>query len=432
MTVLSKNGALIVASILLSCQFSAYGLNTSPGAQAEQLSEVTHEHAENETHAHKETHQEEPHQEEKNTNDHDDEHESHKDHTDQHQEHQNANENHENVALVSLTQKQMQLANIKVQILNAQLMNEKLYAPGEVKANGYTSFLISPRVDSVVIKRHISLGQHVKKDQTLITLFSETVAQAQAEYRTFYADWQRVENLNDTILSEKQKSEAYTRYIAARAILLAYGLSQKDIATLVNNDNATLGRYYLKAGQNGVILNDDFQQGQRVNAGQALATIVDESELWVEANLAPNADVKLPLGGTATLTINGKNYPSRIIQQGHTIDPVTRTRIIRLSVKNNSHDLHAGMFGDVFFEANSQTKVITVPQTALMRGADGDWTIFVEQAPGKFVPTEVRLGRVFGSFQEILGIQPGLNVAIQGAFFIASEQAKSGFDPHNH
>lgn len=68
-----------------------------------------------------------------------------------HQENEQANE-------VSLTEQQQQLANIKVERLVLKTHNQTLYAPGEIKANGYASYVVSPRVDSIVVKRHALLG----------------------------------------------------------------------------------------------------------------------------------------------------------------------------------------------------------------------------------------------------------------------------------
>ena len=67
-----------------------------------------------------------------------------------------------------------------------------MYAPGEIKANGYASYVVSPRVDSIVVKRHALLGQHVNKGDSLVTLFSGEVASQQTEFRLAEAEWQRV------------------------------------------------------------------------------------------------------------------------------------------------------------------------------------------------------------------------------------------------
>jgi len=68
----------------------------------------------------------------------------------------------------------------------------------------------------------------------------------------------------------------------------------------------------------------------------------------------------------------------------------------------------------------------------LIRSADGDWVVFVEDHPGEFKAVEVEIGRAFGNYREIIGLSNDSRVVTQGAFFVASEIAKGGFDPHNH
>ena len=101
-------------------------------------------------------------------------------------------EEHDESASASLDSNQMALANIKVSTLSPKIVNYTLYAPGEIFSNGYSSYRVSPRVASVVTRRHVALGDRVNKGQVLVTLFSETVAQAQANYRTTYPEWERV------------------------------------------------------------------------------------------------------------------------------------------------------------------------------------------------------------------------------------------------
>src|SRR5690606_27776379 len=108
------------------------------------------------------------------------------------------------------------------------------------------------------------------------------------------------------------------------------------------------------------------------------------------------------------------------------------TRIIRLSVDNKDDKLHSGMFVKIYFQFATGHAVMAVPEQALIRGADGDWTVFVEDHPGEFKVVEVEPGRVLGDLREIMGIESGTRVVTQGAFFVASEIAKGGFDPHNH
>ena len=94
--------------------------------------------------------------------------------------------------------------------------------------------------------------------------------------------------------------------------------------------------------------------------------------------------------------------------------------------------LHSGMFADSYFEFDTQQPVLAVPESALVRSPDGHWIVFVEEESGVFAATEVERQRALGTWREISGIAEGTRVVTSGAFFVASEQAKSGFDPHNH
>ena len=68
-----------------------------------------------------------------------------------------------------------------------------------------------------------------------------------------------------------------------------------------------------------VVLNDDFTQGQRVEAGQSIMTIADESSLWVEAKVAPYSDA-INKTTAVSIVVNGRTYPAKVIQEAHVID----------------------------------------------------------------------------------------------------------------
>jgi RND family efflux transporter MFP subunit len=342
------------------------------------------------------------------------------------------NEQAEHANEVSLTEQQQQLANIKVERLVLKKQNQTLYAPGEIKAKGYVSYVVSPRVDSIVVKRHALLGQHVNKGDSLVTLFSGEVASQQTEFRLAEAEWQRVTKMTAGTVSEKQILTAKAEYEVAYSRLVAFGLSKQAIAQTLTISPEKLGEYTLFAQTSGAVLTDNFAQGQRVDSGIELMLIADESALWVAAQLSANQDRTISNGSTALLEVNGNRYQARVIQEAHTIDEQTRSRTVRLEVKNTQHSLHPGMFADVYFHFETEQEVLAVPENALTRSADGDWQLFVVDDDGGFAAQEVTLGRSFGDYREVLGIKAGLEVVTQGAFFIASQLAKGGFDPHNH
>lgn len=339
---------------------------------------------------------------------------------------------HEEAASASLNPAQMTLADIRVEPLTAKVVDYQLYAPGEILSNGYTSYRVSPRVASVVLRRHVALGDHVKQGQPLVTLFSESLAQVQADYRTAWPEWQRVQGLGRKTVGEQRYISAKASLEAVRATLLAYGLAKSDLKALASQQSQTLGEYTLRAEIDGAVLSDDFEQGQRIEAGAPLIALADEKQLWVEAHLPADLTLTLGAGTQAEVVTGDVRVKARVSQEAHTIDPVTRTRTVRLLVDNPEHRLHPGQFAEVFFRFRTQEPVLAVPETALMRGADGDWTVFMEDHPGEFLPVEVELGRALGPLREITGVESGRRIVTEGAFFVASQIAKGGFDPHNH
>ncbi len=333
---------------------------------------------------------------------------------------------------INFSAEKMALANIQVDSITPKIHFGTIYAPGEVKANGYKSYVVSPRTDSVIIRRHATLGEHVQQDQKLVTLFSESMAQAQADYLIASTEWQRVKKLGKQTVSESRLLKAETDFNAAFAKLIALGLTKQAINEISLENSSTLGQYTLTAQRSGVVLQDDFTQGQRIAAGDMVMLLADENDLWVEAKVAPNKQLNLPMNSPATVEYANSKHAAKVIQEAHTIDPATRTRIVRLSVLNKNDSLHSGMFVKVYFMFETEQKVMAVPEDALVRGADGDWTVFVEDHPGEFKAVEVELGRALGEYREISGLEAGVRVVTKGAFFVASEIAKGGFDPHNH
>ncbi len=353
----------------------------------------------------------------------------HQDHQekDNHEEHGD----HEEEGGSEFGAEKIKMANIKVGPLIAKRVHYQVYAPGEIKSNAYNSIYVSPRIDSIVVKRHAALGDHVKKGQALVSLFSEQMVEAQAQFRVANSEWQRVQSLGQKAVGQKRFVAAQNDYQAAYGRLVAYGLDNNTIKQL-KKGSKKLGNYTLYAQQAGSVLLDDFHQGQRVQAGQPLFEIADERTLWVEARVSPNKDMPIGVGSQAKVKVAGRWYPAKVVQAAHTIDPLTRTRTIRLLVENKNDALHSGMFADVYFQFETPGPVLAVEASALMRAADGDWQVFVEAEKNHFKPQEVELGEVYGKLQQIKGIAAGTRIVLKGAFFVASELAKGSFDPHGH
>ena len=347
-------------------------------------------------------------------------------------ENEHGHDEHGETTTVSLSDRQRQTADIHLETLQPMTLSEQVYAPGEIKVNGYRSYIVSPRVSSVVTACHAALGEKVTSGQPLVTLFSEEMITAQSQLQQAYVEWQRVSKLGQSAVGEKRFVSARTEYNAANRRLRALGLSAATIARIEQNTNYPLGEYTLTAQTPGLIMTDEFNQGQRIEPGQPLMLLSDEAHLWVEARLSAQNDLHLQPGDQASVVVGDIAAIGTVIQESHTIDPVSRTRTVRLELDNQDHRFHSGMFVDIYFNGPQTDAILAVPQSALMRDADGEWQIFIADDDGDLLPQVVTLGPQYGDWQAISGVKPGQTYVSRGAFFVASEIAKGGFDPHNH
>ena len=82
--------------------------------------------------------------------------------------------------------------------------------------------------------------------------------------------------------------------------------------------------------------------------------------------------------------------------------------------------------------AGDSESVLALPEAAVLRGPDGDWQVFIADGEDAFRPVEVEVLSTTGGLTVIEGLPAGTRVVTRGAFFLQSELAKGGFDPHNH
>jgi len=342
---------------------------------------------------------------------------------------------HEESGTVHLTPEQLKTAGIAVTRLVPGNVAGILTAPGEVMLNDYRTVKITPRIAAQIIERHARLGDIVEQDQPLVTLSSVEMAQAEGDLLVADREWRRVKSLGRKVVSEKRYTEARVSRDQASAKVHAYGMSHDEITTLLDAKNkiAADGTFSLIATLRGRVLMDDFVIGERVEPGRELMVIADESVMWVEARVRPADAARISSGNSATIKIGNRIFPAKVSQIHHTLDETTRTLAVRLDVENDDDHLHPGMFVNVRIQTNTVIQALSVPESAVLRSPDGDWQVLVQQdEPGEFKAVEIKLEYVSDGKAVISGIEPGTPVVTQGAFFVQSELAKSGFDIHNH
>lgn len=359
-----------------------------------------------------------------------------------------AHEGHEGEGgAIKLSPAQVKQAGIETDIIRLQSKSKVVSAPGNVAFNGYKLADVTTLVDSVIHARHVRLGDEVKKGQRLATLTSSELAKSQADYlrseadhRKAKLDLERIEGLaKEKIVSQARllqatsiHQSAHANLAAARATLASYGLSSSKIDMLMNEKRH--GRLIIYAPVSGTVVADDFRIGQHIAAGTRLLQIADESTVWVEVKLPQSQAGGIYAGRIAVVTSKDHKgtYKAKVINIHHQLDKATRTVGVRLEVRNSGDALHPGMFVDAEIKAGNGEEALLMPKAAIQRQGS-ELIVFVEEEPGHFERREVRVGKSsMGVVPVLEGLKEGESVVIKGAFALASESAKSGFEVHNH
>ncbi len=364
--------------------------------------------------------------------------ESHDEHGDEHGEEGEGEAGHDEKGVTKLTAEQMKLAGVVVKPLQMQKIQAVIKAPGEVRFNTYKTASITPRISAQLIERHVVLGEMVRKGQPIVTLSSVEMAEAQGNVLVADREWTRVKKLGRKVVSERRYTEARGNWELAKAKVRAYGMTESQINELIQSQDFSRanGRFALVATTDGTVLKEDHINGHQIEPGQELNLISDESNLWVMANVTPALATHIKVGNNASVEYNQKKFAAKVSQISHVLDEITRTKGIRLTVKNVDDTLHPGLFVNTQIETSGQSEssmVLALPESAVLRSPDGDWQVLVEQdEAGEFKGVEIELLRVSNGKAIIEGLKAGTPVVVEGAFFVQSELAKSGFEVHNH
>ncbi len=341
---------------------------------------------------------------------------------------------HDEETVAVLSPEQIRTAGIETVTVQSRQVADILNAPGEVMLNAYRTIRVTPRIPAQIIKRYARLGDHVEAGDPLVTLSSVEVAEAQGQLLVSDREWRRVQKLGRKVVSERRYIEAQVAHQQAFAKVLAYGMTEQQIDKLLAKGNASRanGELVLLSAQAGTVIEDDFIVGELARPGRILFTITDESSLWVDARLNAEDANRVNVGTPARIRIGDQWLEGKVIQTRHALDESTRTLSVRLEVANPDDQLHPGQFVTAEIQSADSETGITVPVASVMRSPDGDWQVFIEEAPGRFEPREVKVLRTVGKQLVVDGLKEGEVIVSKGAFFIQSEIAKSGFEIHNH
>lgn len=317
-------------------------------------------------------------------------------------------------------------AGIVIDKATLRALTDELKAPGEVKADAYSTVLVSPRVESQVFIRKAKLGDVVKAGEPLVVLSSVEVAATQGALIVAEQDWQRIAALGPQAVSARRYNEAKVQRDQARAKLRAYGLSEGQIRGLLKAGSSQAdGSYDLLAPAAGRVTTDDFLVGERVEPGRTLFTLVKEDSVWVEAQMAPADAEKVQPDDTVRVLAHDTSLPGTVIQRSHQTNERTRTVPVRIEVDNRKDLLHPGELVEARIAVGGTRQALALPDEAIVL-LQNQPTVFVAKGKGQFEPAPVVTGDTREGWTVVTeGLKPGTPYVRKGAFALKARLLRS-------
>lgn len=269
--------------------------------------------------------------------------------------------------------------------------------------------LLQARVSGTVTRVHVS-GSFVavRQGDALLTMSSPELLAALKEYQ---------------VLAASPSSELQQLRAAAVTRLRILGIDDGMIAKAERGQAPDVSLVQ-RAPASGIVRELAVRTGMTVSPGQTLARISPLSPIWAEAAVPEASASGIRTGDSATLSAPGlteATVAGKVVAVLPSVDPVARTRGVRIEFANRDATLVPGMTARVRFEAERGAPVLAVPDEAIIRTGTRA-LVYVASADGSYVPTEIETGRTMEGLTEVRsGLNEGASVVSSAQFLVDSE-----------
>ena len=330
------------------------------------------------------------------------------------------------------------LAQLKLATVTSQPVAETLRVAGRIDFDEQRLARIGATITGRVTEIDAVLGQTVKKGDVLARLNSSELSTQQLAYLKARAELElnrrnaeRAKALFEADViaaaelqrrqSEYQISVAETRAAADQLQLL--GVTPAAIERL-GKHGAVNSLTPVVATLSGVVVERKLAQGQVVQPADALFVVADLSNLWAVAQVPEQQVSQVKAGQSVSIEVpalGNEKLLGKLIYVGQTIDPETRTVLVRTALDNSDGRLKPAMLASMLIEAKPADRLV-IPASAVVRENDMDH-VFVAEEAGPFRLVRVKLGVEQGGLRVVLsGLKGQERVVVDGAFHLNNER----------
>jgi cobalt-zinc-cadmium efflux system membrane fusion protein len=326
-----------------------------------------------------------------------------------------------------------QMEHVQVLTLQPSSFPRILRLTGTVAYNGFATTPVITQVSGPASRVVVSPGEHVRKGQPMLYVSSPDYSQLRANYlkardahSLAHKNYARAQDLyahhaiaqRDLQAAESAEIQAQADLQAAEQSLKILGIPRPD--TLI--ENPTSPEVPLLAPIDGEAVERLCSRGQVLQAGQTQCfTISNMSTVWVLANVYEDQLAYVHVGDPVTIKTDA--YPTsffgRISFMGAALDPASRTLQARIDTKNPEGKLKKDMYVTATVVAGQIKDALLVPDAAVLRDAENQPFVYVQQGADHFARRPVKVGESSeGKTQVLDGLAAGEKIAGNGSLFL--------------
>jgi cobalt-zinc-cadmium efflux system membrane fusion protein len=265
---------------------------------------------------------------------------------------------------------------IQIDTVKNEYIEDELSLSGEVGYDDNKVIKIFPNASGQVVSVNVSLGDKVKKGQTLAIIKSADVAGDYADLSTANTDasiaekeYENAEELyKNGISSEKEYSQAKLEFDKA---MNAVKKVQMQIEINGGGKTKAGGMYIITSPRDGFIVDKNISAGSfiRNDNSQNLFTISGMQDVWVWANVFETDIQKIKTGQLTEVTTMA--YPKKIfygkVDQVNTVlDPASKAMKVKIVLPNTGMLLKPEMFTSITIAKKEDSLALEVPSNALI------------------------------------------------------------------
>ncbi len=253
-------------------------------------------------------------------------------------------------------------------------------------------------------------GETVKKGQLLVQLNN---AVEQADLTRYQAQLRNASRLHE------RTRTLYAKNLVAEAQVDSTQADRDMAQGSLRQTQALIAQKSIRAPFDGTIGIRQVHEGQYLNPGEMIASLVDTRILKLNFSLDEQATPELHAGQIVDITVDAypnQRFPAKI----SAIDPLigkSRTVQVQATLDNTQGQLKAGMYANVNVVRQANNQILTIPETAITYTAYGD-TVFIAQGEGAAMKAQrvsVKIGQRWDGIAEIeQGLTAGQKVITSG------------------